>query len=352
MPRDDAARADQLIVVGVDTHKEFHVAVALDTLGRRLGELTVPTNAEGYASLERWALELGQPQAWGVEGTGSYGAGLARQLRQHDWHVIEVDRPNRQVRRKRGKDDAIDAEQAARAVLAGTATTLPKAADGAAEMIRLLKLTRDSAIKSRTQTICQIESVLITAPSELREELRRLPRKELIAKCGRFRVPASPANVIEATRYALRTLSRRYLALRAEADELTIQIKELVATYAPNLMKHVGVGPDNAAALLLAVGDNPKRMRSEAAFAALCGVSPVPASSGNTQRHRLNRGGDRQANCALHRIVIVRMQWHDPTKRYVERRLAEGKQRKEIIRCLKRFTARQLYPVLTNANAA
>jgi transposase len=349
MPPCNNVRVDREIVIGVDTHKEFHVAVALDMLGRRLCELSVPTSSDGYAMLTEWALDQGQPVAWGVEGTGSFGAALTRHLRQLGLRVLEVDRPNRQARRKLGKDDAIDAELAARAVLAGTATTVPKVTDGPAEMIRLLKLTRDSAVKQRTQTTCQIEAVLVTAPDALREQLRGLPRKQLIATCARFRVIATPATVLDAARYTLRTLARRYQALRAEADELTRQITGLVQTYAPGLMDHVGVGPDNAAALLLTVGDNPTRMRSEAAFAALCGVSPVPASSGNTRRHRLNRGGDRQANCALHRIVIVRMQWHEPTKQYVERRIAEGKQRSEIIRCLKRFTARQLYPILTHA---
>ena len=345
------ARAD-LIVVGVDTHKHAHVAVALDLLGRRLDEINIPATADGYAQLERWAHQIGQVHAFGIEGTGSYGAGLSRFLLSCGLRVLEVDRPDRKTRYKRGKDDSIDAESAARAVLGGTATTEPKTGDSTVEMIRMLKLAKGSATKARTQAMNQIKSVLVNAPCELRESMHGLTGKRLLEQCSSLRV-TKQTTPTHTAKYTLRTLARRHQALHREVVELTAQIKQLVTTTAPHLLGVIGVGPDNAAALMICAGDNPGRLRSEAAFAALCGVSPVPASSGRVQnRYRLNRGGDRQANCALHRIVIVRLRWHQPSRDYMERRLAEGKTTTEIIRCLKRYTARELYHQLsTHARA-
>ena len=336
---------DVTVTVGVDTHKDLHVAVALDALGRRLAELVVPATAAGYRQLHLWATDQGQVDAFGVEGTGSYGAGLARYLRRSGSRVIEVNRPDRATRHRLGKSDPIDAEAAARAVLAGTATATPKDGDDQVEVIRVLKLTRDSAVKAQTQAVNQLKAVLVTAPAELRESLAEGGLVALLKRCAALR-PGEPTTPLSAAKYALRLLARRALTLRAEAKHLREHLTSLTAAAAPTLVELTGVGPDSAAALLLAAGDNPHRLHSEAAFAALCGTNPIPASSGKITRFRLNRGGNRQANAALHRAVITRMHWHEPTKIYVARRTAEGKTKPEIMRCLKRYLARQVYRCL------
>lgn len=341
-------RTDVAIIVGVDTHKDIHVAVAIDTLGRRQGQLAIPATAAGYQQLHRWALDLGPNQGFGVEGTGSYGAGLARYLHNRGVHVIEVNRPDRATRHRLGKSDPIDAEAAARAVLAGTATCIPKHGDDYVEMIRILKLTRDSAVKSQTQATNQIKAVLVTAPPQLREALQHLTLIALLQRCAALRA-GELTTPLAAAKHALRLLARRALALRAEAKALRAQLAELTTAACPALVELTGIGPDSAAQLLISAGDNPQRLHSEAAFAALCGTNPVPASSGKTTRYRLNRGGDRQANAALHRAVITRMHWHEPTRAYVDRRTTEGKTKPEIMRCLKRYLARQVYRCLIPA---
>jgi transposase len=329
----------------VDTHKDLHVAAARDQLGRRLATTQVPANSAGYAQLLAWASGLGQVQAWGVEGTGSYGAGLARFLAAHGQRVLEVNRPDRAARRRRGKSDPVDADAAARSVQAGEATGIPKAQDGTGEMLRALRVARQSAVKARTQAINAIKALLVTGPTELREQLADLPTSRLIRQATAFE-PGTLATPTAATMLALHGLAQRYQHLDAEITLLTSKLDQLTTTTAPTLRDLLGVGPDSAAALLITAGDNPGRLRSEAAFAALCGSSPVEASSGKTRRHRLNRGGDRQANAALHRIVIVRLRWHQPTRDYVAKRTAEGKTSKEIIRCLKRYVAREVFAVL------
>jgi len=339
------------ITVGVDTHRDVHVAVALDGLGARLGELHLPTTPAGYADLERWAAGLGPVDAFGIEGTGSYGAGLARFLGDGGHRVVEVNRPDRATRHRLGKSDPIDAEMAARSVLSGVATGTPKAADGTTEMIRMLKIARDSAVKARTQSINQIRALLVTAPAELRESVRGLSTRRLLDRCAAFRpgVLDSPA---AAAKHTLRSLARRNLALAAEADELEAGIRRLVSGSAPGLLAAFGVGPDSAATFMITAGDNPGRVHSEAAFASLCGSSPVPASSGRTKRHRLNRGGDRQANAALHRVVVVRLRWHGPTQEYMARRTAEGRTTAEVMRCLKRYVAREVFGLLPRGASA
>lgn len=334
------------IVVGVDTHRDTHVAVALDAVGGRLGELDVPATSAGYVGMERWAIGLGPVRAFGIEGTGSYGAGLARHLRAAGHTVREVDRPDRSSRRRRGKSDPIDAELAARAVLAGTATTRPKHADGAVEAMRMVQLAKRSAHKARTAALLQLRSILVTAPAPLREGLSGLAGRSLVLRCAALRSvgPGSPAG---AARLTLRLLARRILALETEIGTLDGHLAALVAAERPALLDVFGVGPDTAAALLVAVGDNPDRVRSEAALAALCGVNPIPASSGLTRRHRLNRGGDRQANAALYRIVLVRLVHHQPTRDYMARRTdGDRRSKRDVIRCLKRYVARQLFPLL------
>jgi transposase len=333
------------IVIGVDTHRDTHTAVALDGIGGRLGEHTVPTTPTGYRDLVRWAGSWGTVRSFGIEGTGMWGAGLARHLRDAGLDVLEVDRPDRQARRRLGKSDPIDAEMAARQVLAGTATTRPKTADGPAEVLRLLTLTKRSAEKARTAAIIQLRSVLVTAPAELREALRDLGTAELLRRCASLR-PGTASDPRWATRRTLRTLARRILDLGAEVVDATREMDRITADRSPELRAVFGVGPDVAAALIVAAGDNPDRIGTEATFAALCGVSPVPASSGLRNRHWLNRGGDRQANCALYRIVLTRLATHGPTRAYVARRTTEGKGKKEIIRCLKRYVAREIHPIL------
>lgn len=334
--------AGQAIVIGVDTHRDSHVAVALDALGGRLGERTVRTTRAGYLELERWAGSLGPVAAFGLEGTGSYGMGLARHLRGSGQRVVEVDRPDRQARRRLGKSDPIDAESAARAVLAGTATTRPKTSDGEVEMLRMLQLTKRSALKARSAALLQLRALLVTAPAGLREDIGTPSPAALLARCAALR-PGPLDRPLAVARHSLRLLARRVLALGAEIAATELALRDIVASRAPALLAGYGIGPDCAATLLVAAGDNADRIGSEAAFAALCGVNPVSASSGRTTRHRLNRGGDRQANAALYRIVIVRLRHHAPTGAYMARRIAEGHTKREVIRCLKRYVAREVY---------
>jgi transposase len=333
------------VTIGVDTHKHTHVAAARDQQGRRLATTMAPATRAGYATLLAWALGLGEPVAWGVEGTGSYGAGLARFLAVHGQRVLEVNRPDRAARRRHGKSDPVDADAAARAVQAGEATGTPNAQDGMVEMLRALRVARQTAVKARTQAINAIKGLLVTAPDELREQLEGLTTTRLVRQAAALD-PGTLTTPTAAATLALAGLARRYQHLNAEISLLTRSLDQLTATAAPKLRALLGVGPDSAAALLICAGDNWQRLHSEAAFAALCGSSPVEASSGKTRRHRLNRGGDRQANAALHRVVIVRLRWHQPTRDYAARRTTEGKTRKDIIRCLKRYIAREIFATL------
>jgi transposase len=282
----------------------------------------------------------------GVEGTGAYGAGLARHLRGESLEVLEVNRPNRQMRRQRGKSDTVDAEAAARAALNGEATVVPKDHSHQVESIRVLRVAFCSARDSKTRVALQIRDLILTAPGEIREVLGPLPTAKRVERCARFR-PGDPSDPAEATRLALRTLARRHQDLSREQTELGGHLDRLTAQVNPALRAAKGVGPDVAAILLVAAGDNAERLRSESAFAAMCGVSPIEASSGKTIRHRLNRSGNRQANHALWRIAMVRMTTDEETKIYTARRLAEGKTKREIVRCLKRHIAREIFVHLT-----
>lgn len=333
------------IVVGVDTHKHAHVAVALDQVGAVIGTITIPVDRAGYAQLQQWAAGLGEQVEFGIEGTGSYGAGLTSLLRRRGHLVLEVNRPDRRVRQLRGKDDVIDAETAARAVLAGAVTAIPKTADGAVEMIRQIKIAKDAAVKARSQAVITLKTILVNAPAELREELEPLTDRELLERCCELRYESMDAPV-DAARYTLRSLAERHRALDHEARLHDRVLATLTDRAAPALTSRFGIGGDSAAELLLVVGDNPERIRSEAALAKLCGACPIPASSGKTVRHRLNRGGHRQANAALHRILVVRMRFHEPTIAYVTRRTAEGKTKRETLRCLKRLLIREIYQII------
>ena len=335
------------LVIGVDTHQDEHVAVAIDRQGVRLGDQRLSANTLGYGALEQWARSLGEISAFGIEGTGSYGAGLARFLTGRGYTVAEVNRPDRSVRRRKGKSDPTDAESAARAVLAGVADATPKSGEGEVEMIRMLKSTKDSAVKARTQAINQMKAIVVTAPAELREKLDGLSSSALVARCKSFR-PGRLDCPTAAAKYALRSLACRYQQLSKEVRDLEGELERLTRSAAPALLSMFGVGADTAATLLVVAGSNPERLHSEAAFASLRGVSPIPASSGRTNRHLLNRGGDRQANAALYRIVLVRLRYDSRTIAYTDRRIGEGLSKTEIIRCLKRYVARQVFSALRN----
>ena len=333
------------VTVGIDTHAEVHVAAAFDQMGRPLGHLEIPTTPAGYRRLLAWARGLGPVVAFGVEGTGSYGAGLARHLADAGCQVVEINRPNRQTRRRLGKSDPIDAEAAARAVLAGEAHGIAKADTETVGMVRVLRVARRSALKARSQAVNQVHAILVCAPASLREELRTLSMDELVRRAAAFR-PGPVITPAAANKLALRSLALRHLALTDEIGVLDTELRRLTEAALPSLCHLKGVGPDVAGALLVAAGDNPERLRSEASFASLCGVSPIPASSGKTTRHRLNRGGDRIANNALWRIVMTRLSSDERTQAYLARRTQEGRSKREIIRCLKRYVAREVYRAL------
>jgi transposase len=342
--------SDDQIVVGVDTHSDTHVAVALSSRGAVLASTCVQTTSCGLRELREWACALGEVAAWGVEGTGCYGAGLARVLLAAGEQVIEINRPDRRTRRVRGgKTDLIDAEAAARSVLSNYATTTPKAGNGVVEMLRVIRAARSSAVKGRTAAVNQLKSLLVTANPELRDALTSSSTPTLIARCAALQ-PSVLNTPDAAVRYTLRHLADRYQQLTRELREHTAQLTRLLETAAPLLLAEHGVGPDTAAALMITAGDNPERLHSETAFAALCGTNPIPASSGKTDRHRLNRNGDRQANAALHRITVVRLASHTETRDYMAARRAPNRANtKHLMRCLKRALARRLYPLILQA---
>lgn len=330
------ANQEREVVVGIDTHADTLHAAVIDMTGRRLGDAGFPATGAGYAALLAFAIAHGRIVRAGVEGTSSYGAGLADHLRGAGIDVREVIRPSRQQRRRRGKSDPEDAYAAAAAALADDDMPTPKSRDGQIEQIRALLIARRSAVKARTAALSQIKALIVTAPEQLRAKLRPFGDQQRLERLASSR-SSEPLQI------ALRTLARRAQTLQAEADELERLLDPLVTATAPALRAAHGVGPVTGAQLLVTVGDNPERMRSKAAFAALCGVSPVAASSGKTNRYRLNRGGDRQANNALYRIVLVRMSCDQRTRDYVARRTEQNMPKADIIRCLKRYVADEMF---------
>jgi transposase len=328
------------ITGGVDTHRDVHVAAALDPLGGLLGTESFSTDPAGYRALVSWLASFGDVTKVGVEGTGSYGAGLARHLRRVGVAVIEVDRPNRQ-------SDPLDAVEAARAALGGRATGSPKSRDGAVEAIRVLVVAKRSARQARVKAVIQMRHLGFSAPEQLRCRLKGLSVPALVAEGAKLRPTRSPDPVTAATKASLSSLAHRIQALDDELAELDARIETLLVATVPELLDVFGVGPDTAAALVMAAGDNPERLHSEAAWAHLCGVAPVPKGSGKTSgKVQAHDGGDRQANSALWRIVMVRIA-HDPdTQLYFERRVKEGKTKQEVIRILKRYVAREVYRYL------
>jgi len=331
------------VIIGVDTHKATHVAVAIDKNGSWLAAFSAPATSKGYAALEDWACAIGTVTTFGIEGTGSYGAGLSRHLLAKGHKVIEVTRPNRQLRYQQGKSDSLDAEGAARSVLAGQAIAQPKTQTGSAEMIRHIKIARDTAVKCRSQAMVTLKTLIINAPASLRDTLDQIGGKIALIRYIAALRPGAITSTIASAKTALRALAQRWLALHEEIQTHDKALDQLVAIRAPTLLASHGIATMTAAEMLILVGDDPTRIRSEAALAKLCGVCPIPASSGKTNRFRLNRGGNRQANAALYRVAIVRMRNHAPTLAYVSKRKKEGKTNREIIRCLKRYIVREIF---------
>jgi transposase len=330
------------LVLGVDTHKDVHVAVLLDRLGRYLATASFGTTDAANRDLVTWTQRYGQVTTAGVEGTGSYGYRLAQRLSSHGIDVVEINRPDRARRRRKGKTDPVDAEAAARAVLAGDAHAVPKDRNGVVGELRALVVARRSAIKARTQATNQLRALLVDGDDELRRRLRGLRKAHLARACAQLD-PAAGLSL------ALASLGRRWLALDEEIAALDDAITSRVRRTAPRLLERHSLGVQTTAQLLITAGDNPDRLHSEAAFAAVCGASPVQASSGKSIRHRLNRGGDRAANSALWTIANNRLM-HEPRSRaYAAKRTALGNSRKEILRCLKRALARELYPLILDA---
>ena len=339
---------DAVVVGGVDAHADTHHAAALDQRGALLSTKSFSTTTSGYRQLLDWLSSFGEIDAVAVESTGSYAAALVRYLREHDIRVVEVNQPHAHTRRRVGKSDPIDAEMAARLFQAGKAKAAPKQTNGIVESIRMLRVARQSAVKSRSAATVQLRDIIITAPQELRDQLS--DRKTLRGKasvCARFRPSAgdlhSPS---QAAKFALRSIAQRIDSLDHEITTLDRELEQLVQTAAPRTTQLLGISTGHAGQLLVTAGENIERVHGESSFSMLCGASPIPASSGKTTRHRLNYGGDRQANRALHLIAVCRMRYCERTRAYVKRRTAEGKTKREIIRCLKRYIAREVYNTL------
>lgn len=335
------------VVGGVDTHKDLHVAAVVDENDEVLGTQSFATTRQGYKLMLTWMRTFGALQRIGVECTGSYGAGLLRYMQAAGVPVLEVTAPDKFDRRRRGKNDDFDAESAAHAAFAGQRTVTPRSRDGMVESLRVLKICRKTAVQARRVALQIIQTTIVCAPDHLRDALRKMTRMQLIRTLATWRPDLTGYRDVEGSyRIALKSLARRYLELHDEVADLDDMIEAIVKELAPELIARHSIGLNSAAQLLLTAGDNPERLGSEACFAALCGVSPVPASSGKTIRHRLNRGGDRAANSALHIIAIGRLRLDPKTKDYVARRTAEGHSKLEAIRCLKRYIAREVFGII------
>lgn len=341
------APTERDVIGGVDTHQDLHTAAVIDTDGTVLEVRSFSTTRAGYRAMLAWMREQGNLLRVGVESTGSYGAGLTRHLAFSGVPVLEVTGPNPSARRSKGKDDAFDAIEAARGAASGQRVAVAKDRSGAIEALRVLRTTRQTAIKVRRSSLQLLHATVVAAPDEVREQLRSLTRMQLIRTCAGLRPDhIAYRDPAVATRIALRSIARRILGINDEVAHLDRLIEPLVEELAPGLLALEGVGHETAGCFLVTAGDNPERLRSEAGFAMLCGAAPIPASSGKTERHRLNRGGDRRANSALHMVAISRMRKDERTKAYVARRLAEGLTKREIMRCLKRYIAREVFRVL------
>ena len=336
------------VVGGVDTHKDLHVAAIVDERDRVLGTGCFATTRQGYRQMLAWMRSFGNLRRIGIESTGSYGAGLLRFMQKAGIEVMEVTTPDKHDRRRRGKNDDFDAQNAAHAAFAGKRTVTPRSRDGMVESLRVLMVCRKTAVAARRVAIQIIQTTIVSAPDGLRDTLRSMTRMQLVRTLAAWRPDLTAYRDVEAAyRISLKSLARRYLELHDEIADLDAMIGAIVDDLAPELIARNSIGYIGAAQLLLTAGDNPERLQSEASFAALCGVSPVPASSGKTIRHRLNRGGDRAANSALHIIAIGRLRTDPTTKVYVDRRISEGHSKLDAIRALKRYIAREVFHIIT-----
>jgi len=335
------------VVGGVDTHKDMHVAAVVDERDRLLATQCLATTRQGYRQMIAWMRSFGELQRIGIESTGSYGAGLLRFAQQAEIEILEVTTPDRQDRRRRGKNDDLDAQNAAHAAFAGKRTVTPRSRDGMVESLRVLTACRKTAVAARRVALQMIQNTIVCAPDALRDMLRAMTRMQLIRTLAAWRPDLTAYRDVEAAyKISLKSLARRYLELHDEIADLDVMVGTIVDELAPDLVARNSIGRNGAAQLLLTAGDNPERLRSEASFAALCGANPVPASSGKTVRHRLNRGGDRHANSALHIIAIGRLRTDPRTKAYVAKRIAEGHSKLEAIRVLKRYIAREVFTII------
>ena len=343
--------ADQVDhVIGIDTHRDSHTVAICNTAGGVVAETVAAADVFGYRRLLRFAADLAPGRrVWAIEGTGSFGAGLTAFLLERAEWVVEVERPTRPARRDRSKTDALDAVRAAREALAHDHLAQPRRR-GSREAIRVLLATRAGAVEARRQAISQLKALIVNAPESLRQPLRTLTTTEQIRRCARLRTRLNQSVEHRSTVLSLRATAQRALALETEAATLEGELVQLVRAVAPALLDEPGVGVISAAQLLTAWSHH-GRFRSDAAFASLAGAAPIPASSGQTVRYRLNRGGDRQLNRALHTIALSRLAHHPETRRYAARRAAEGKTPREIKRCLKRHLARRLFHVLESGPA-
>jgi transposase len=346
------AKEQLKVIAGIDTHADTHHVALISETGTHLANKEFLAVGSGYRNIMEFITGFGPVIAVGVEGTGSYGAELARTLTKEGIQVLEVMRPNRQGRRLRGKSDPLDAYQAAESVLARRGIATPKARDGAVESLRVLRAERSTAMRARVAVMTQIQSILVAAPESLRARYRGLSAAAMIAALEKTRPARDISDPASATAIVLKRLAARYRHLHQELALIDAELDAIITIHAPMIRDLRGVGTDVASQLLVTVGDNPERITTEAKFAALVGVAPIPASSGKTIRHRLSRGGDRQANKAIHHVALVRMMSDSRTKTYVTRRRQEGKSTKEVMRCLKRYIAREIYEQLRNPQPA
>jgi transposase len=337
----------RVVIGGVDTHADTHEAAVLDGRGRLLAVKRFAAIDQGHRQMLAWMQGFGQVQQIGVEGTSSYGAELTRHLHSAGIKVVEVNQPHAHTRSRRGKSDAIDAEAAARKVLAGECAAIPKDTTGIVEAIRQLHVARAGAVQARTAALNQLDDLLVTAPAALRQKLTAKTLQGKASQCADWQPdPCRLAEPAQAAQSALRSIAMRIRTLSEEVSALERQLSNLVKRVAPRTLKLVGVGPVHAAQLLVTAGQNINRITGETAFAHMCAAAPVPASSGKTERHRLNHGGNRAANRSLYMIAVVRLRYCTRTLEYSARRTAEGQSKQEIIRCLKRYIAREVYYAL------
>ena len=341
------------VVGGVDTHTDTHHAAALDHHGHVLGDAQFPTTPDGCTQLLDWLSGFGPIIKVGVEGTSSYGKQLTTLLRHNNITVREVSRPNRRTRRNHGKSDVIDAINAARTALSDEGTATPKTAAGPVESIRALRIARGGAVKARTAARNELTNLITTAPAEIREALHGKKGTALLTACTTLEPDLTAlAAPTHATMLALQAIAERITSLTQHISQLDRHLEPLVAATAPTLIGLQGIGTDVAGQLLVTAGDNPERLHSEASFAKLCGVAPLPASSGRTDRHRLNKGGERQANRALHVVAVVRLRYCPRTQAYLQRRTEQGLTKRDILRCLKRYILREAHTAIMKDLAA